>query len=203
MASEAACDLVLASGSATRAALLRAAGLAIQVDPAAVDEDEAKAALKGSRAAAPAAAEALAELKAQRVSRRRPGALVLGCDQLLECDGAWFDKPADRSAARRQLLALRGRGHSLHSAAVAVRDGGRVWHHVGTARLAMRAFSEAFLDGYLERAGDAVLGSVGAYQLEGLGAQLFARVEGDWFTILGLPLLPLLDFLRDHRVLPA
>ncbi|MFO1060215.1 MAG: Maf family protein [Dongiaceae bacterium] len=203
MAGEAGSDLVLASGSATRAAMLRAAGLDILVDPAAVDEDEAKAALKGSGADAPAAAEALAELKAQRVSRRRPGALVLGCDQLLECDGAWFDKPGDRAAAARQLLALRGRAHRLHSAAVAVRDGSRIWHHVGTARLTMRPFGESFLESYLERAGDAVLGSVGAYQLEGLGAQLFARVEGDWFTILGLPLLPLLDFLRDHRVLPA
>jgi septum formation protein len=203
MATEAGFDLVLASGSATRAALLRAAGLAVLVDPAAVDEDEAKGALRGSGAGPSAAAEALAELKAQRVSRRRPGTLVLGCDQLLECEGAWFDKPADRAAARRQLLALRGRTHRLHSAAVAVRDGGRVWQHVATAALTMRPFGEAFLDSYLERAGDAVLGSVGAYQLEGLGAQLFTRVEGDWFTVLGLPLLPLLGFLRDHRVLPS
>jgi septum formation protein len=203
MATEPAFDLVLASGSATRAAMLRAAGVVPLIDPAAIDEDETKASLKAGGASAGDAAEALAELKAQRVSRRHPGALVLGCDQLLECEGAWFDKPADRAAARRQLLALRGRTHRLVSAAVAMRDGSRLWHHIASAELTMRPFGETFLDSYLDRAGDAVLASVGAYQIEGLGSQLFARVEGDWFTILGLPLLPLLAFLRDHRVLPT
>lgn len=203
MATEPGFDLVLASGSATRAALLRAAGLAPLIDPAAIDEDQTKAALRADGADPAAAATALADLKAQRVSRRRPGALVLGCDQLLDCDGAWFDKPGDMAAARRQLLALRGRTHRLHCAAVAVRDGGRIWHQTAMAELTMRPFSESFLDSYLALAGEAVLGSVGAYQLEGPGVQLFSRVAGDWFTILGLPLLPLLGFLRDHGVLPT
>jgi len=196
-------DLVLASASPTRALLLRQAGLAVAVDPAAVDEAAAKESLHAAGASAGAAAIALAELKAQKVSRRHPGGLVLGADQILECDGDWFDKPADLAAARRQLQALRGRRHRLYSAAVAVRDGVRLWHHVGEATMTMRPFGEAFLDAYLERAGADLLGSVGAYRLEGLGVQLFAAVEGDHFTILGLPLLPLLDFLRGHRVLAA
>ena len=143
-------------------------------------------------------AEVLAELKAVRVSTRRPGALVIGADQMLDCDGAWFDKPADRDAARAQLLALRHKTHRLTSSVVAVRDGRRVWHHTESAKLTMRNFSEGFLDRYLEQAGAAVLSSVGAYQLEGLGAQLFLQVEGDFFTILGLPLLALMDFLREN-----
>jgi septum formation protein len=196
-------DLVLASASPTRALLLRHAGLTVVVDPAAVDEAAAKESLRAAGADAGAAAIALAELKAQKVSRRHAGGLVLGADQLLECDGDWFDKPADLAAARSQLQALRGRRHRLYSAAVAVRDGIRLWHHVGEASLTMRPFGDAFLDAYLKRAGADLLGSVGAYRLEGLGVQLFATVQGDHFTILGLPLLPLLDFLRGHRVLAA
>ena len=196
-------DLILASASPTRAVLLRQAGLAVAVDPAAVDEAAAKESLRAAGADAGAAAIALAELKAHKVSRRHAGGLVLGADQLLECDGKWFDKPVDLAAARRQLQALRGRRHRLYSAAVAVRDGVRLWHHVGEAGLTMRPFGDAFLDAYLERAGADLLGSVGAYRLEGLGVQLFAAIQGDHFTILGLPLLPLLDFLRGHRVLAA
>ncbi|CAO3408101.1 Maf family protein [Azospirillum largimobile] len=192
--------LVLASGSRTRAAMLEQAGVSAILDKPLVDEDEVKAAGRAEGVPADAVAEALAELKAQRITRRHPGALVVGADQMLECEGRWFDKPADRAAARAQLLDLRGKTHRLVSCAVVVRDGERMWHKVDSARLTMRNFTEDFLDDYLDRVGDDVLHSVGAYQLEGLGAQLFQRVEGDFFTILGLPLLPLLGFLRVHGV---
>lgn len=192
--------LVLASGSRTRAAMLEQAGVTAILDKPLVDEDEVKAAGRAEGVTADIVAEALAELKAQRITRRHPGALVVGADQMLECEGRWFDKPADRAAARAQLLDLRGKTHRLVSCAVVVRDGERMWHQIDGARLTMRNFSEAFLDDYLDRVGDDVLHSVGAYQLEGLGAQLFHRVEGDFFTILGLPLLPLLGFLRVHGV---
>ena len=199
----AASPVVLASASPVRAALLRAAGIPIAVDAAAVDEAEVKASLRAAKAAPAAIAEALAELKAQRVSRRHPGSLIVGADQVLECDGVLFDKPSDLAAARSQLLTLRGRRHQLVSAVVLMRDGQRVWHHIARADLTMREFSASFLDRYLQSAGDAALSSVGAYQLEGLGAQLFAEIDGDYFTILGLPLLPLLDILREHGVVPS
>ncbi|WP_083897389.1 nucleoside triphosphate pyrophosphatase [Azospirillum sp. B506] len=192
--------LVLASGSRTRAMMLERAGVTAILDKPLVDEDEVKAAGRAEGVSADIVAEALAELKAQRITRRHPGALVVGADQMLDCEGRWFDKPADRAAARAQLLDLRGKTHRLVSCAVVVRDGERIWHKVDSARLTMRNFSETFLDEYLDRVGDEVLQSVGAYQLEGLGAQLFHRVEGDFFTILGLPLLPLLGFLRVHGV---
>ncbi|MGH6931589.1 MAG: Maf family protein [Dongiaceae bacterium] len=195
--------VVLASASAARARLLRAAGLPIQVDPAAIDEDEIKASLRQAGATAAQLAETLAELKAMRISRRHPGALVVGADQVLQQGDVLFDKPADIAAARRQLTALRGQDHDLVSAVVVVRDGVRLWQHIGQARLTMRDFSELFLDQYLSNAGGAVLGSVGAYQFEGLGIQLFRRVDGDYFTILGLPLLPLLDFLREQGVVSS
>ncbi len=134
-------------------------------------------------------------------------ALVLGCDQVLalgtESGSAIFDKPADRAAAAAQLRDLAGRRHVLVSAAVVVRDGQLLWHHADMAELTMRPLSDEFIDGYLQAAGDDVLHSVGAYQLEGLGAQLFSQVRGDFFTILGLPLLPLLGFLREHGVVPT
>jgi nucleoside triphosphate pyrophosphatase len=190
--------IVLASASAPRRALLTAAGVDVLVDPAHVDEAALKASLAAEGASPAGVAEALAELKATRVSARHGGKLVIGCDQILECQGQSFDKPADQTAARRQLQDLRGRRHSLFSAAVALRDGARLWHHVGRADLSMRQFSDSFLDSYLAAAGAAATGSVGAYQLEGLGAQLFERIEGDYFTILGLPLLPLLEFLRGQ-----
>jgi septum formation protein len=195
--------LVLASASASRAGMLTRAGVPFVKDPSAVDEDEVKRAMRGEGASADDLAIALAELKARQVGRRHSAALVVGSDQVLVCEDRWFDKPTDRAAARAQLLALRGKTHSLISAVLVLRDGERLWHHVGRARLAMRPFSEAFLDDYLDAAGDAVLGSVGGYQLEGLGAQLFSRVDGDYFTILGMPLLPLLDFLRNHGVVKS
>jgi septum formation protein len=193
--------IILASGSATRRVLLEQAGVPFVVDTAPVDEAAVKQAMRAETDNPARVAEVLAELKAARVSARHPGAIVIGADQMLECDRHWFDKPADREAARAQLLALRDKSHRLVSSVVALRDGQRLWHHTDAARLDMRRFSDAFLDDYLERAGAAVLSSVGAYQLEGLGAQLFRAVEGDHFTILGLPLLPLLDFLRENGVL--
>ena len=193
--------LVLASASSTRARILADAGLPVVADPAAVDEEEIRAAFHAEGRGAAVCATALAESKAIRVSERHTGALVLGADQILECAGRWFDKPADIAAARAQLQALRGKRHTLVSAAAVVRNGSVLWHTSDRAHLAMRGFSDEFLDAYIAAAGADLLGSVGAYRLEGLGAQLFERVEGDFFTILGLPLMPLLDFLRGHGAL--
>lgn len=194
--------LVLASASAARRSVLAAAGLRFAVQAAAVDEAAIKESARAEGLSAAEAATVLAEAKARRVARRAgDDALVIGADQILVCDGAWFDKPADAAAARTQLLALRGKTHELATALVCWRGGERVWGHVETPRLAMRAFSDAFLDAYLEAEGDAVLSSVGAYRLEGLGAHLFASVQGEHAAVLGLPLLPLLGFLRGHGVL--
>ncbi len=193
--------VVLASGSRFRAAMLEAAGVPVTVDPPAVDEDAVKTAMRAQGAGAAETAEALAAMKAQQAGGRHPGALVIGADQMLECGAAWFDKPADLVQARQTLLALRGRTHDLVTAVCVVRDGLILWHHIARARLNMRAFSDTFLDSYLNRIGAAACDSVGAYQLEGPGAQLFSHIEGDHFTIVGLPLLPLLDFLRGHGVI--
>ena len=196
--------LVLASASAARARLLTAAGLTFSMQAAAVDEEAVREGLMAEAVGAADAATALAELKARSVAvRARGDAIILGADQILDLDGRWLAKPADRESARRQLEALRGRRHRLASAVVACRNGGRVWHHVGLAVITMRAFSDACLEAYLDAAGEVVLGSVGAYHLEGLGAHLIARVEGDHFTVQGLPMLPLLAFLRDQGVLLA
>lgn len=190
--------IVLASASATRRALLESAGVSFVVDTSPVDEQAVKQAMRAETDNPARVAEVLAELKATRVSARHPGAIVLGADQMLDCERVWFDKPVDRATARAQLVALRDKTHRLVSSVVAVRDGQRLWHHSEAAKLTMRRFSDAFLDAYLDQAGDAVLSSVGAYQLEGLGAQLFMAVDGDHFTILGLPLLAVLDFLREN-----
>ena len=193
-------QLILASASPSRRRMLEQAGLAFDTIPSGVDEDEAKRSLVAARATAGDIARHLAELKARAVSTRHPGALVIGADSTLSCEGRLFDKPVDRQAAKEQLRALAGRTHELCSAAVAAQDGVRLWHHSDAARLTMRNLSADFLDIYLARAGDSVLGSVGAYQLEKLGVHLFARIEGDYFTILGLPLLPLLSFLELHGI---
>jgi nucleoside triphosphate pyrophosphatase len=192
--------LILASSSTVRAELLRNAGVAFRVEPAAIDEAEIKAAFRAERRAAADCANALAEAKAMRVARRHPGSLVIGADQLLVCEGNWFDKPRERAAARAQLVALRGKHHELVSAVCVVRDGERLWHFVDRSTLTMRDFSDEFLEDYLDAGGAEILASVGAYRLEGVGVQLFARIEGGHFAILGLPLLPLLDFLRGHGV---
>jgi septum formation protein len=176
------------------------AGLSFEIDPPGVDEEEVTRSLLARRSSPQAIAEALAEMKALRVSSRRPGSFVVGGDSTLASSGRLFNKPADMAAARKQLLALRGQTHELFSSVVVARNGARLWHWNERARLTMRQFNEAFLDAYLARAGEAVLTSVGAYQLEGLGANLFTRVDGDYFTILGLPLLPLLTFLAGHGV---
>ncbi len=193
--------VVLASKSAVRAALLRGAGVAFSVDAARIDEAAVRDSLRAEGAAA--AAAALAELKAVRVSGRHGGALVVGGDQILDCDGTWFDKPPDLARARADLMAPRGRAHHQHSAVCLARDGTVLWRHGDRAELVMRAFSEDFLDAHLAACGGDVLASAGAYQLEGPGAQLFSAVRGDYFTILGLPLLALLGALREHGVMIA
>lgn len=192
--------LILASASQSRLTVLRNAGLDPVQDASSVDEDQVKRSLKAEGADAAQVAARLAELKAQETATRHPGALVIGADQMLDCEGVWFDKPADVAQARGHLKSLRGRTHELVTAAVLVRDGACIWHHVDRARLTMRQFSDGFIDGYLDSVGADVCRSVGAYQLEGMGAQLFSRIDGDFFTILGLPLLPLLDTLRGHGI---
>jgi len=192
--------LVLASASQSRLTVLRNAGLDPVQDPSSVDEDKVKQSLKTDGADAAQVAVTLAELKAQQTARRYPGALVIGADQMLDCNGVWFDKPPDVAHARGHLQSLRGRTHELVTAAAVIRDGARIWQHVDRARLTMRDFSDGFIDDYLDRVGEDACRSVGAYQLEGLGAQLFSRIDGDFFTILGLPLLPLLDYLRGHGI---
>jgi septum formation protein len=192
--------LILASASAIRAELLRRAGLSFDVENAAIDEAEIKASFRAAGHEAAECAAALAEAKASWVARRHPGILVIGADQMLVCDNSWFDKPASLGEAALHLRALRGRRHELVTAACICRDGQRLWHIVERPALTMRAFSEAFLAAYLEHSGSDLLGSVGAYRLEEGGVQLFSRIDGDYFSILGLPLLPLLEFLRGHGV---
>jgi len=192
--------LILASASLSRRELLTHAGLSFEVETSGVDEAEATRSLTAARASPQKIAETLAEMKALRVSARHGAAMVVGGDSTLACNGRLFDKPATMDAARKQLLALRGQTHELFSSVVVARAGARLWHWSERALLTMRPFTEAFLDAYLERVGDSVLTSVGAYRLEGLGAHLFTRVDGDYFTILGLPLLPLLSFLAGHGI---
>ncbi|HWA91270.1 MAG TPA: nucleoside triphosphate pyrophosphatase [Rhizomicrobium sp.] len=188
--------LVLASASASRAKILRDAGVAFDMVPSRVNED----AVKMMGFSPHDVAQRLAEVKASTVASGHPDRLVLGADQVLNLDGKVLSKAATRETAADQLKALRGRAHVLISALALMRDGEVVWRHTDEARLTMRDFSDAFLEAYLGAEGDAVLGSVGCYRLEGLGAQLFERVEGDYFSILGLPLVPLLGALRDFGV---
>src|SRR5579875_2628418 len=178
-------ELILASASPARARLLAAAGLDFRVEAAAVDEEAVRCAYRAGGAAAAECALALA----------------VGADQILVCDGLWFDKPAGMAGARAQLQALRGKLHELATAVCAVAAGERVWHAVSRPLLTMRAFSDAFLDAYLAAEGSAILGSVGAYRIEGRGIQLFADIDGDYFAVLVLPLLPLLAFLRERGAL--
>ncbi|RWN45594.1 MAG: Maf-like protein [Mesorhizobium sp.] len=188
--------LILASGSPFRKAMLVNAGVNAEAVPADVDERALEAPLQDSGVSPEDVALVLAEAKATEVSERRPGALVLGCDQTLSLGDEVFHKPADREGARRHLLALSGRTHQLNSAAVLVRDGEVLWRHVGIASMTMRKLDPAFVGRHLARVGAKALSSVGAYQIEGEGIQLFEKIEGDHFTIVGLPLLPLLAELR-------
>jgi septum formation protein len=193
--------LVLASKSAIRGAILRAAGLAIEVCPADINERMIE---QGSAARDPdAIAALLAREKARTISARLAGRIVLGADQTLALGEQRFSKPTDRTAAREQLKLLRGQTHELHTAVALVREDVILFEHRETARLTMRAFSDRFLEDYLDAAGADVTASVGGYQLEKTGIQLFERVEGDHFVILGLPLLPLLQHLRQAGWLAA
>ncbi len=197
--------LVLASSSQARHAMLRQAGLKIAVHPSDLDERTIKAGLQTQSTSSPAIAAALAKAKARAVARQYPNAWVIGADQVLSCDGDMFDKAPDFTVAKSTLQRLRGRRHELHAAVCVVRDNGSQdvvpWQHVGTAQLWMRSLSDEFIAAYLDQAGRSVLWSVGCYQIEGLGVQLFDRIEGDHFTILGLPLLPLLKYLRSKGLL--
>ena len=193
--------VVLASSSPGRRAVLASAGVPFEVDPPRVDEDEVKRALRADQESAEGVADVLAELKAARMSARHAGRMVLGADQVLECEGRQYDKPVSRDEAVAQLKELRGRRHRLVSCAVVVRDGQRIWQALDVAELGMRDFTDDFIDRYLDAAGSAVLDGPGAYRVEALGVQLFREIKGSHFTILGLPLLPLLDFLRENGVL--
>ena len=191
--------LILASSSSARRAILERAGVSFSVDPSGLDEDALKEKL--ALRSVEEVALALAEAKALRVAARHPGALVLGADQMLDLDGRRLDKPADKAAAAGQLRLLRGRAHRLVNGLVLARGGHTVWRHEESATLWMRDCSDAFLERYLAQAGPDVLESVGAYRLEGQGAQLFERIEGDFFAVLGLPLMALLGALRREGFL--
>ncbi|MFT5182219.1 MAG: septum formation protein [Alphaproteobacteria bacterium] len=195
--------VILASASKSRARVLRAAGVPHQIVPSDVDEADVKLSLAQEGAPPFAVAETLAEMKAQQVSRGHRDALVIGADQILECAGKLFDKPGDLDQARAHLRAFRGRRHTLVASVTVACDGAIIWHHNDQAHLDMRDLSDGFIEWYIERMGDEICESVGAYKLEGLGAQLFSNIEGDFFSILGLPLLPLLEVLRDHGVVAS
>jgi len=193
--------IVLASASRARRELLAAAGVAFTVEPADVDEPTIRRGLAGKGDVGPSAvAEVLARAKAEDVSRRHARALVIGADQVLALGPDLLTKPKDEAAARDALHKLKGKTHELHSAVAFAEDGVVTWATAATARLTMRDFSDAFLDDYLMRAGDRIGLSVGGYELEGLGVQLFECIEGDYFTILGLPLLPVLAELRAREL---
>lgn len=194
--------ITLASKSKARAAVLRGAGVAFEIAGSGVDEAAAKAGLAATGAGPRQVAEALAAQKALAVSKARPG-LVIGADQTLDLGGELHDKAETLAEAREKLVRLRGRAHQLHSAVAVARGGEIVWHETPAATLVMRPFSDAFLDAYLERQGEAILSCVGCYRLEDEGVQLFSAIEGDYFTILGLPLMGLLDLLRREGALGA
>ncbi|VDC21884.1 Maf family protein [Pseudogemmobacter humi] len=195
--------LVLASTSATRIAMLEAAGLSFESLPARVDEESIRRALEAEGASPRDMADTLAEVKARKIAEKRPDALVIGCDQILELNRRIFAKPETPEEARENLLALRGKTHRLLSAAVVYEEGKPVWRHVSEARLTMRDFSEAYLDSYIPRNWEKIRHSVGGYRLEEEGVRLFSALQGDHFTILGMPLLPLLSWLSLRGIIPA
>jgi septum formation protein len=195
--------IVLASGSATRARLLRNAGMAFEIKPPHVDETLAKESLLAEQATPTRVADVLAEMKAVKVSSVEPGALVIGSDQVLEFEGELISKCESMAEARSLLMRLRGKKHELVSAIVLARNGQPIWRHVEKASLWMNDFSDKFLGDYLAAEGEDLLSGVGCYRIEGKGVQLFSRIEGDNFCIQGLPMLPLLAALRQHGALPA
>jgi septum formation protein len=194
---------ILASGSAIRAQLLTQAGMTFDTIVARVDEQMIKEALVAEEAAPRDIADTLAELKARKISEKHPGALVLGADQVLDYKGTLLSKPASIDDARAQLKLMRGNLHSLLSAAVICEDGKPIWRHIGQVRLRMRDVSDAYLDDYLDRNWDSIQHSVGGYKLEEEGVRLFANIQGDYFHVLGLPLLELLNYLTLRGDLPA
>ncbi len=193
--------IILASGSSIRAQLLRNAGVPFTVQKARVDEDTAKRALLAEGAPPRDIADALAEMKARKVSDKTPRAMVLGCDQVLEFDGRLLSKPETPEVALAQLKAMRGKRHMLLSAAVIYQDGEPLWRHIGQVRLRMRMSSDAYLKGYVDRNWDSIRHAVGAYKLEEEGVRLFATIDGDYFNVLGMPLLELLNFLAVKGVI--
>lgn len=196
--------LVLASQSAARRAMLTAAGVPHEALPAHVDEEAITAGLLAEKASPERIADALAEVKAMKISRQHPGALVLGADSVVvTADGTLVNKPETRARAEAQLRQLAGATHRLISAAVICEAGKPVWRSAAAAKLSIRTLSDRFIADYLDAEGDAVLGCVGCYRIEGLGAQLFSRIDGDQFVIRGLPLLAVLDYLRTRGFLPT
>ncbi|WGU40222.1 MULTISPECIES: nucleoside triphosphate pyrophosphatase [unclassified Phenylobacterium] len=195
-------QIILASKSAARRAVLTGAGVPFEVAVAGVDEDAVKTAMLAQGATPRDVADALAEIKAVKISAGRPG-FVIGSDQTLEFEGQLYDKAETLEAAAERLKTMRGKPHKLHSAVVVAKDGAPIWREIVSATLTMRDFSDNFLDAYLALEGEEMLGSVGCYRLEGPGAQLFSKIEGDYFAILGLPLMGLLDLFRRHGVLRA
>ncbi|WP_170550320.1 MULTISPECIES: Maf family protein [Ruegeria] len=193
--------IILASGSSIRAQLLENAGVPFSVQVARVDEDTMKRALLAEEASPREIADALAEMKARKVSDKKPGAMVLGCDQVLDFDGKLLSKPETPQEALAQLKAMRGKRHMLLSAAVIYQDGEPIWRHVGQVRLRMRMSSDAYLRDYIDRNWDSIRHAVGAYKLEEEGVRLFATIDGDYFNVLGMPLLELLNFLAVKGVI--
>jgi septum formation protein len=195
--------ILLASASEIRLQLLRAAGIAVQAHPARIDEDAVRAALQAEGATPRDLADTLAELKARKIAEKAGSGLVLGCDQILEMKRQVYAKPESLDEARAQLTALRGETHRLLSAVVLYEDARPVWRHVGEARLTMRNFTDSYRDDYLTRNWDSIRHAVGCYKLEEEGIRLFSAIEGDHFTILGLPMLPLLSYLQTRGIIPA
>ncbi len=193
-------EIILASGSKIRATILQNAGVKFRVQTSRVDEDAFKESMRAEGLSPMDQADYLAQMKSEKVSSQTSG-LVLGADQMLSLEGRGFDKPKSREEAFERLKEFSGKTHHLECAAVISENGEAVWRYVARPKLTMRRLSEEFINSYLDQIGDAAFESVGAYQLEGLGVQLFSSIEGDYFSILGLPLLQILDYLRERSVI--